>query len=244
MTEKKETEKQKKGEGCYLIAAVMALFVVGLVKIFWPDFIPFTFFEFWYFKGSLAEVFRAAWPVFAWGIVVNIIVAVKDIKDRELVKNAEAFLTLGGCISIFAGVFEELSFRWILFYSAIIGAKVSNFLFFGWAGFGIGEWVYTNIAGPVANFFSLGALEPWLFGTLGWAVGAAIIGANGNFRKGHEYQGWFGSINSWFIGMFFFYIMFNYGLLAAVLVHFLYDMFIFVVHYFDAVVERRMLETA
>ena len=92
--------------------------------------------------------------------------------------------------------------------------------------------------GPVVNFLTLGHLQPYLLGSLGWAVGAAIISSNGKFRDGHAYQGLFGWINAWFCGMFFFYLMFTYGILASIIVHFLYDILIFIVVYLDAVIER------
>jgi hypothetical protein len=38
--------------------------------------------------------------------------------------------------------------------------------------------------------------------------------------------------------MFFFYLMFTYGLVAAIVVHFLYDALIFFVRYLDEVIER------
>lgn len=238
--ESEKKQEQKKQGGCYLFAALGALIVVGIVKLFWPEFIPFKAFEFWYFQGRLIDVLILSWPILAWGAAVNIVFSLMGRNDPKLNKNAGCVLALGTGISTFAGVFEEISFRWILFYSAIVGAKVTNFLFFGWAGFGISEWLYTNILGPVANFLTLGYLEPHLFGPLGWAVGAAIVTSNAQFRDGHGYQGWFGWVNSWFLGMYFFYVMFTHGLFAAMLVHFLYDMLIFVVRYIDMSVERKL----
>lgn len=51
-------------------------------------------------------------------------------------------------------------------------------------------------------------------------------------RNGHAYQGWFGTINSWFLGLYFFYIMLTHGLLAAIVVHFTYDFIIFTIRAF------------
>lgn len=92
---------------------------------------------------------------------------------------------------------------------------------------GIPEWFHLNVWGPLADIFTGGFLHDTLFHPAGWAVGAAVIYANAFFRDGHKYQGIIGVVNSWFLGMFFFYLMLNHGLLAAILVHFAYDVVVF-----------------
>lgn len=236
---RKESEKKNQG-GCYLSTAFGALVVVLLCEWLWPAFMPFTIFQFWVLKAPIWEVLLASLPIFAWGIGVNIVYSLKSRNDPEINRYAERILPIGCGISLWAGVMEEICFRWLIFMDEIIGYKIINWLIFGWAGFGLFEWFFLHIAGPVANFLTLGYLAPILFNGLGWAVGAAVISANGKFRDGHEYQGLFGWINSWFIGMFMFFLMFQYGLIASIVVHFLYDMFIFVVRYLDAAVERKM----
>lgn len=52
------------------------------------------------------------------------------------------------------------------------------------------------------------------------------------------YLGWFGFINSWFIGLYFFCLTFTFGLIAAIVVHVTYDVLIFVIRYLDRVIER------
>lgn len=91
---------------------------------------------------------------------------------------------------------------------------------------------------PLASFVSFGKLD-WLVKEMPWAVAAGVIMANGKFRDGHKYLGLFGWLNSWVVGFFFFWIVFTYGLLAAIFSHFLYDLIIFVIAYVDAVLERR-----
>lgn len=107
-----------------------------------------------------------------------------------------------------------------------------------WLGANVPEYLQVHLFGPVANFFTLGLLSDQLTNPANWAIGAAIIASNGFFRDGHKYLGWFGFLNSWFIGMFFFYLMFTYGLPAAILVHFIYDFLIFTVRYVDEAIER------
>lgn len=232
-------EKNKK-QGCYVVTAFIAFFVAIIFEQFWPDVIPFSLFEFLNFKGSLEEVIKLSWPIFLWGIAVTTIGSVMSRNKPIINRNAEAVLGIGCVISTWAGVVEELAFRWLIFYNEIIGYKILNWLFFGFLGFGIFEWLHLHISAPIANLFTLGALEPVLFGSFGWAVGAALLTSNGKFQDGHEYLGLLGFLNSWFIGMFFFYLMFSHGLFASMLVHFLYDMFIFVVRYIDAAIERKL----
>jgi len=94
---------------------------------------------------------------------------------------------------------------------------------------GLLEWIHLNITAPIADWTTFGALHDQLYHPAGWLAGAAVLSANAGFRDGHKYQGILGYVNSWFLGMVFFWLMFTYGLLAAILVHFLYDLIIFAV---------------
>lgn len=233
-------EDKEKGQGCYVTTAIAAFFVVVIVEWLWPDVIPFTLFEFWRLDGSISDVLKTSWPLFAWGAGVSFLLAILKRNDREVNRNAEAILGIGCLVSTWAGIAEEIAFRWLIFYDQIIGYKILNWLLFGWAGFGLFEWIYLHITGPIANFFTLGYLEPILFDGFGWAIGAALLTSNGKFRDGHIHKGFLGWINSWFVGMFFFYLMFQYGLIASIIVHFLYDMLIIIVVYIDAAIERAL----
>jgi hypothetical protein len=67
----------------------------------------------------------------------------------------------------------------------------------------------------------------WLLYGYGWAVGMGALSANTHFREGHKYLGPLGYWNSWAAGWFLFYVMFEYGIPAAIAVHFLYDFIIY-----------------
>ena len=58
-----------------------------------------------------------------------------------------------------------------------------------------------------------------------------MISANIAFRDGHKYQGPFGLINSWYLGLVFLYATVNYGLWTAVCVHALYNTEIALIRY-------------
>jgi len=234
----KDRNERTPQQRSYLVQAFFAFFLVAVVEYFWPNATPFTFWGLWETSGTIPQWLYAAIPIFVWGAGLTAWRAFRTYNEPAMNKHAERLLAGGFLISLWAGVMEEICFRWLIFLNAIIAAVVCNFLFFDWLGFGIAEFLTVNIIAPVANFFTLGALSKYLANPEMWAVAAGIISANGFFRDGHKYQGALGWINSWFLGMYFFYIMFTFGLPAAILVHFLYDMIIFAVVYIDLAIER------
>lgn len=219
---------------------IFGVLLLPLIMWAWPWIVPFNYFEFWKMRGSVGEWFLAARYMFAWGTGVSILAALASRNKRSTNREAETIIIAGTFISILAGVVEELTFRWIFFLGNIVSVKISNFLFFGFLGFGVAEWIHLNILGPLADWTTLRVLEPFLFHKTGWAVGAAMLTTTAFFRNGHKYLGWFGYVNSWFLGMFLFWIMFQYGMLAAIFVHFLYDFLIYLVRYLDAAIERAL----
>ena len=202
--------------------------LVAAVKAIWPSSIPLGLFELWTIKKPILGAVMACWPAFVWGGGVTLVFSYLAIR-RGTFKYDRYDLGFGKClnISLFAGITEEIIFRWLMFYMAIATLPLWNWLFFGWAGFGLPEWLFSHIAGPVANFFTLGKLSAYLNGSMGWVMGAAVLSANANFRNNHKYLGFFGYVNSWFMGMLFFWLMFQYGILAAIVAHFLYDLLVF-----------------
>ena len=225
----------------YLVAAFTAFWVILFFNWLFPDVIPFDTFELWRIRqGIWSDWLMASWPIFAWAVGVTVLVSLFTRNTRKQNLMAEQLFAVGTLQSVVAGVLEEISFRWLIFISAVVGIKIGNFLFFGWAGFGIGEWFELHVAGPVVNFLTLGYLSDVLANPESWAVGAAMLSANAFFRDGHKYLGFFGYVNSWFIGMFMFWLLFQYGLLACILAHFVYDFLIDVVRYGGMVIERSM----
>lgn len=220
----------------WLMSGFLGFLFVLLVKALWPELIPFDLFQFLR-NGDIAAGVGASWPIFLWGIGVSLVHAIFTLNPPNLNKNAEAFLIVGFGRSAIAGFFEEIIFRWIYFFSSVAAVQIVNFFFFGFLGFGIVEFLHLYYFGPIVNFLTLGLMK-WLIFGMGWAVGAGALAVNALFMEGHRDHGFFGCINSWVIGFFLFWIMFNYGLLAAITVHFLYDFFLYAAHYLDACVER------
>jgi hypothetical protein len=217
---------------------VAGLTLLPLLMWLWPGLVPFGFWEFWRVRGTPLEWLRHAWPAFAWGGGLTLLVALATRNERHVNRFAERIIREGAKTSVFAGVVEEIAYRWLFFLWSIIAVQWGNWLFFGWAGFGLAQWLHLHAFGPLADWTTLGHLHGYLFHPAGWAVGAAMLAANGFFRDGHKYLGLFGFLNSWFMGMFFFWVLFTYGLVPAILIHFAYDFIIFAVRYLDAVVER------
>lgn len=217
-----------------------ALLVLAVVCSFFPEAIPYTFFDLWKVKeGGPADWIIASWPVLFWVIGVTSLCFLTRNR-RDVNKKAEEIFVRGTLTSLFAGVVEEICFRWILFLQFIVMAKVTNYVFLGFMGHGIIEAIQVHILGPVANFFTFGYLGEFLGSPTNWAIGAAILSANALFRNGHKYLGPVGILNSWFIGMFMFILLFKFGLLACILVHFLYDFLIAFIRYVDMVIERKL----
>lgn len=117
-------------------------------------------------------------------------------------------------------------------FAAIVMVIGGGVLYFTW---GVGAdpvfWLYREIIVPFINFITFGQFrgifhngypELFLFG---------LVSANGWFRSGHEYQGWYGMLNSWIIGFVLMYAMLHYGLLTAVALHILYDIQIDIIRF-------------
>ena len=216
----------------------MSLIIIGFTFLINSDAIPYKFFHFWKIEGGLLEAIKHSWVIFLYGILINLWISTNRQQSHEELRTAEDLLLGGTMVSVWAGVVEEICFRWIIFYGVMCTLQLLNFFFFGWLGFGLLDFIYSWALVPVADFARFEYLQPQLKSEFGWFVGAAIISSNGRFREGHAYQGFRGYVASWFLGMFFFWIMFNYGLLEAIVVHFLYDFLIFFTVYLVLVVKR------
>lgn len=230
-------DESKQGSN-YLSLAASGLIVAILAELFFPNVIPFGFLELVGFKGSISHVLGISTPLFIWGVVINIIVL--QILRGKYYSNYNPGETLKGglILSLFAGITEEIAFRWLIFFNQIVAYTIGNWILFGFTGHGLLEWFYNAVEAPIANFLTLGILSDVLHNSFGWAAGAAMLTSNLKFRDGHAYQGILGWANSWFCGMFFFYLTFHHGLISAILVHILFDIVVAFVVYFEEMGHR------
>lgn len=218
----------------HLTLILSLLPVLLFTYMFWPSAIPHRFFEFWNSKGSLGDWLWSAKWIFLWAVGINAVFLARTFNDPNDNRHAERVFKAGFWVSLSAGVLEEITFRWIIYLAAFPLAIVSNFILFGFLGSGWGlVELITGLYAIVANFFTLGYLQDQLMNVSNWTIPAALLMANNAFRDGHRYQGFFGLVNSWFMGMVFFYFTFTYGLVAAIVVHFLYDVLVFATVYVD-----------
>ena len=257
---KRTKPKEQKGKN-WIAAALWGCVTIWIVQTWWPGLIPWPTFDLWTPRGSLGEWLRAAWPILAFGCGLNFVIQIINWVNgdspisrafnwfiRKSDPSAARIFGAGTLISLWAGVAEEIAFRWLIFYAAIGTVTLGNFIFFGWLGFGIPEWFHLNVWGPIADWTTGGYLTQYIFfpygnpdGPVSWAVGAGMLYSNAMFRDGHKYLGLLGVVNSWFLGMYFFWMSFRYGLISAIVVHFAYDFLIFAtVAFMTALRQRRI----
>ena len=225
---------EKKSENS-MPSVLGALITISVVYHWWPELIPWQFSHFWASTGTVSEWCSAVWPIFVWGGALSAVSAIiaysgspNSYMTRMFRGPSVGDMLIGGAVtSVIAGVVEEILFRWLFFFSSLGGVIFLNFLFFGFAGFGLPHWFHMNVWGPLADWTTGGYLHAQIFDPRGWHIGAAMLAANATFRDGHKYQGILGVLNSWFIGMLLFWVMFTYGLPAAIFIHFAYDLVVF-----------------
>jgi len=222
-----------------ITSALAGIVVILIAGWFFPEAVPIKIWDLWSpHNTNILDWLKAGLPIFIWGIALATVVAFIQRHPEERRRQAERILAGGLAVNVIAGTTEEIMFRWLIFLSSTVMVQLANFLFFGWLGFGIAEWFQIHLMGPVANFMTAGFLEKQVNNPALWMVGAGILSANAFFRDGHKYQGWLGCTNSWFCGMYFFYMTFNYGLGSAMITHFIYNCIVMTVAYLDMVYER------
>lgn len=188
--------------------------VFVIIAIFWGSYIKYDL-------GSLirfdAVGLAMVWPIFIWAGLFALIG-----KGRLSYRDKSSLVGRATWVALNAGFWEELVYRFFNF-----AANMALLVFFNWITFGLVHWLYMNLFLPVSNWLTFGLLEPQLY-AVPWTIGAAIVNANADFRRGHAYLGLFGLVNSWFLGMVFFWLMFHYGLVTAMVAHAAYDMVLMV----------------
>ncbi len=227
-----------------LFKAGLNLCIMILIHIIILSFIPsviypFSFFQFWTISNiDWMEWWTIGKPLFAWGsgLSITLLIINHYFSDLDNLENlyvflGEPLLKINEIAKLFfiiilSASMEEIYFRWLLFLDAMIFIKSINFLCFGWMGFGIWEFIHNYIFGPICNWITFGYLDNYLINKELWFVGASMIATNTVFRDGHSYQGLVGWINSWFLGIFLFWVTFNYGLLAAIFIHCVYNIIV------------------
>lgn len=250
-----------------IAVAVVAVAAVGVwvIGLLFPNFFVYP-----YFKWGGWEAVWKFWPLFAWGVGLNLILMLLDPSKLPIHTNENREL-LGWKLatSTLAGIWEELGYRWAFICYAMIGIAVVNWVFgagLGWVlviALVIGTVVlwsekekglailtlggaalavlFALYANPVywfyqllvwvIHFTTLTLMDPVLYGEHQTLLIFGAVVANSWFRDGHKYQGPFGLVNSWYVGMVLLYATIIYGLWTAILVHALYNIIINVLRF-------------
>lgn len=173
-------------------------------------------------RAEVLEGLRRVWFIFVWGFGLQLLIQIwRIVRRRPKDANLPQLLKHGAWISLNAGVFEELIFRYYGFAATVIGLQFAN----DWAHDAIKQTL-THTLLPVANVLSLGLLSSQL-SAANWALGGAMLLGSVFFRDAHRHYGKLAKANVWFIGLVMFWLMFNYGLVAAIIAHVLYDFVIY-----------------
>lgn len=175
-------------------------------------------------QGDTGAGLTKVWFIFAWALVASLVIGLVLNRWHVSYKSRFVLLIKGLWFSLNAGFFEELIYRAFAFMSAMVILPFVNFITFGFM-----RWLYSEALVPLANFMTFGALEPQLLGHSNWVFGAAIVSASIKFRNDHKHLGSIGMINAWFLSMVMFYLVFNYGIVTAIVAHVVYDAIVFTV---------------
>lgn len=225
----KARERDRNHLASMVLMVALYVLIMPLVWSVYSNRYPLDLSRLWWQGKPLGEALLSTWPLMAWGAGISTLICMlvkRDVSDRIA---ACDIYKINLRVSLRAGIVEELIFRWSLLILAIPLVQLFNrFPFFG----GL-RWLHVEVLGPLADWATMHSLHEQLMGSP-WYFGAAILAANARFRDGHKYQGVVGILNSWFIGMFMFWLTFSYGLLIAMLAHAVYDAIIASIHYLDA----------
>lgn len=112
----------------FYVKLVILAIVLLTVKHFWPDLIPFKEFELLFLDFSFEKLATIPWPLLLVTPVLFIIARLTTTSSRlnnlDIVYNIKTKLWT----AFKAGIFEEISFRWIGFYYLILGFSLDNLL--------------------------------------------------------------------------------------------------------------------
>ncbi len=216
----------------YLFYALVAIvWIIFLRFAFEWDAIPFRFDTFLFYSGN---PFVTAAPIFIIGFALNAYKMINTVQPLEAHKSLKSIPLTGFTTSLMAGVLEEITFRWVMFF----GFLGIFWLLDKFVGGSLQSLFVDN--GPLyfLNIYAVSGYVAILQPVGNWAIGLAALCSNWKFQEGHSYQGITGNLFSWVGGLFFFKVMFVNGLLAAIFVHFIFDLMTFVMLILDILYEK------
>lgn len=234
-------EREKQSDGClpWYIITMSGSLAVGQ----WLGLIPFELFEFWKLEGSLSEILASSSPLLLLGIGVNLWIYYKTKNLSEDERKIDVHLFQGSKKSlrenIMVGIYEEVLQRWGSFYGWIAIVTLIN-MGFDWIWIAVPEIIYVYMVEDFVNLVTFGQLESFFSSHHGFEVGAAILISNWRFQKIHGYKDLIGILNFWIAGLVLFYVMYNHGIYASILIHVGYNLLLHYLKYldFDKIIKR------
>lgn len=217
-------QREGDGEGCGWPGSALFSGLVVLPLTHWlaPDFMPLGAADIWSFHGTDPKAWALALlPLMAYAVILQSLVSGLAHPSRLRVRKEDDLLLRMALRASLPALVEEIAFRWLIFLGAI------PFLFLmDQCTFGLLGWVHVNVLIPLADLSSGYLLTDAFHHPSGWLVGASIVTTNGTFRDGHSYQGPVGWASAWFTGLYYFGLMFTYGLLVAMAGHFVHNLIV------------------
>ncbi len=223
-------------KGHFALGGVGCCFWIIFVRFALPWVsLPYEWGDVWFWEGSLGEMFRTLWPLFALGFGLNLVMMSLTTNPPGI--DASELPVKGFFVSLQAGILEEIVFRWIWLYAmmalvwvidAVFGGAISRML----TTYEIyNRWIAFLLQDNVDVWTKPGA----------WTVGMAVLLSNWKFQEGHLYQGPMGFVFSGIGGIVFFRAMFSFGLPLAMLAHVLFDIMVFLMVTADVIIEQEYL---
>lgn len=206
----------------YLLLAAIAAVSYWLADLFGGDYMVFRLSDVWLgFKNAGSAVISVFFLFLYAGSSRVLLYAVLKHKRRYRIAEPSTIIWRGTYTNVHAAICEELVYRGFVLMALMPALVLLNYITLG-----VLQPIFEEVLLPVANWMTLGLLSDWLNHSEGWILGAAILTSNFVFAITHLDLPPRTQIYIWFFGMIMFWTLFQYGLFAAIIVHFLHNMLI------------------
>ena len=116
----------------YVLVLMIWLVAFGLLNLFWGNRALISFGEIWHPNPDVLGGLMSVWFIFLWGGGMTLIMGLILINAPRNYFPGEV-VAHGMWISLNAGIFEEIIFRWLRFAIAMIMLPFLNFITFGFS---------------------------------------------------------------------------------------------------------------
>jgi hypothetical protein len=206
-----------------VVVAGVGVWAIGMI---FPDFFVYPYFK-WAGWGTVLRF----WPLFLEGVAINLLPLIAETRWPMRARESKRLFEWELVTYSFAGVWEELGFRWAFICYVMIVIVVANSVLgavFGWHD---PMYALYGFVALVIHFTTLTLMDPVLYDShQPFLIFGALI-ANWCFYNGHKYEGFYGALNAWYCGLIFLYATLTYGLWTAIVVHAVYDVQVAVLRY-------------